>query len=134
MEAGELALYMFFACAFATLLQHPASPVRHFIINDVFRRALMGLAMGATVITIVTTPWGKRSGGHFNPALTFTFYRLGKVEFWDALFYAAAQFSGATGGGAIAPYVLRGAPGNGAVRDAGAGPRPYCNPWAFLAE
>jgi hypothetical protein len=23
MEAGELALYMFFACAFATLLQHP---------------------------------------------------------------------------------------------------------------
>jgi aquaporin Z len=45
MEAGELALYMSFACAFATLLQHPASPVRHFIINDVFRRALMGLAM-----------------------------------------------------------------------------------------
>jgi hypothetical protein len=27
MEAGELALYMFFACAFATLLRHPASPI-----------------------------------------------------------------------------------------------------------
>src|SRR5258707_1933123 len=115
MEAGELALYMFFACAFATLLQHPASQVRHFIINDVFRRALMGLAMGATVIAIVTTPWGKRSGGHFNPALTFTFYRLGKVEVLDALFYAAAQFSGATGGVAIATDVLRGAPENGAI-------------------
>src|SRR5260370_18599746 len=86
-EAGELALYMFFACAFATLLQHPASQVRHFIINDVFRRALMGLAMGATVIAIVTTPWGKRSGGHFNPALTFTFYRLGKKGCWGGFFF-----------------------------------------------
>src|SRR5260370_17456800 len=56
MEAGELALYMFFACAFATLLQHPASPVLHFIINDVFRRALMGFAMGAPEIPIVTPP------------------------------------------------------------------------------
>jgi aquaporin Z len=134
MEAGELALYMFFACAFATLLQHPASPVRHFIINDVFRRALMGLAMGATVITIVTTPWGKRSGGHFNPALTFTFYRLGKVEFWDALFYAAAQFSGATGGVTIASYVLRGAPENGAIRYAVTVPGAYGNAGAFIAE
>jgi aquaporin Z len=73
MEAGELALYMFFACAFATLLQHPASPVRHFIVSAVLRRALMGLAMGAMVIAIVMTPWGKQSGGHFNPAITLLF-------------------------------------------------------------
>jgi len=53
MEAGELGLYMFFTCAFATLLQHPASPVRHFIFSGVLRRALMGLAIGATVIAIV---------------------------------------------------------------------------------
>src|SRR5215813_13423295 len=46
MEAGELALYMFFACAFTTLLQHPASPVRHFIVSGVLRRALMGAAIG----------------------------------------------------------------------------------------
>src|SRR6266852_2410166 len=38
MEAGELGLYMFLACAFATLLQHPASPVRHFILGDLSRR------------------------------------------------------------------------------------------------
>jgi aquaporin Z len=86
MEAGEMGLYMFFTCAFATLLQHPASPVRHVIVSVILRRALMGLAVGATVIAIVMTPWGKQSGGHFNPALTLTFYRLGKVEFWDALF------------------------------------------------
>ena len=44
MEAGELGLYMFSTCAIATLLQHPASPVRHVIANSFFRRAVMGLA------------------------------------------------------------------------------------------
>jgi hypothetical protein len=42
MEAGELALYMFFACAFATLLRHPASPIPHVIVSDLIRRALYG--------------------------------------------------------------------------------------------
>lgn len=134
MEAGELGLYMFFACAFATLLQHPASPVRQFISSSLARRALYGLAMGSTVIGIVTTPWGKQSGGHFNPAITFTFYRLGTVELWDALFYAAAQFSGATCGVAIATYVLRGAPENSAVRYAVTVPGVYGNAGAVIGE
>jgi aquaporin Z len=134
MEAGESALYMFFTCAFATLLQHPASPVRHFVASAVSRRALMGLAIGATVIGIVMTPWGKQSGGHFNPAMTFAFYRLGKVAFWDGLFYIAAQFSGAISGVAIAAYVLRGAPKNTAVRYAVTAPGVYGNAWAFAAE
>ena|SRR5436190_22766416 len=49
MEGGELGLYMFSTCAIATLLQHPASAVGHVISNSFFRRAIMGLAMGATV-------------------------------------------------------------------------------------
>ncbi len=134
MEPGELGLYMFLACALATLLQHPASPVRHFISSSLARRALYGLAMGSTVIGIVTTPWGKQSGGHFNPAITFTFYRLGKVELWDALFYAVAQFYGATCGVAIAAYVLRGAPANSAVRYAVTVPGVYGNAGAFIGE
>lgn len=28
-------------------------------------------------------PRGKQSGGRFNPAMTFTLYRLGKLELWD---------------------------------------------------
>ena len=134
MEAGEVSLYLFFACAFATLLQRPASPVRHFVVSGLIRRVLYGLAMGATVIAIVMTPWGKQSGGHFNPAITFTFYRLGNVGFWDALFYAAAQFSDAIGGVAIATYVLRGAPENDAVRYAVTVPGVYGNAGAFVGE
>ncbi len=81
MEAGELGLYMFSACAFVTLLQHPASPVQHFVVGDLSRRMLMGLAMGATVIAIIMSPWGKQSGAHSNPAITFTFYRHDAVRY-----------------------------------------------------
>ena len=33
MEAGELSIYMFSVCAFATLSWHPASPIRQFIVG-----------------------------------------------------------------------------------------------------
>jgi len=134
MEAGEMTLYMFFTCLFATLLQHPTSPLRQLIASAILRRALMGLAVGATVIAIVMTPWGKQSGGHFNPAMTFAFYRLGKVEFWDALFYFASQFTGAIIGVAIATYLLRGAPQHEAVRYAVTVPGVYGDTGALIAE
>jgi aquaporin Z len=134
MEAGEMSLYMFCTCSFATLLQHPGSPVRHFFVSGIVRRALMGLAIGATVIALIMSPWGKRSGGHINPAMTFAFYRLGKIAPWDALFYGMAQFSGATSGVALATFLLRGAPGDGAVRYAVTAPGVYGAAVAFAAE
>jgi aquaporin Z len=134
MEVAELGSYLFVACVFATLLQHPASVVREFVSSSLARRALMGLAMGATAIAIVTSPWGKRSGGHFNPAITFTFYRLGKVEFWDTWFYVIAQFLGAMSGVALAKYVLRAALAHDAVRYAVTVPGMYGSTVAFVAE
>jgi aquaporin Z len=134
MEAGEMSLYMFSICSFATLLQHPASPVRHFFISGIVRRALMGLAIGATVIALIISPWGKQSGGHINPAMTFAFYRLGKIRPWDALFYGVAQFSGATSGVALATFLLRGAPGDVTVRYAVTAPGVFGAAVAFAAE
>ena len=134
MEAAELGLYMFLTCMFATVLQHPASPVRQLVPIEVARRGLMGLAMGLTIIGIVMSPWGKQSGGHFNPAITLTFYRLGKVEFWDLWFYVAAQFVGAIGGVCVARYVLRGALGDDAVRYAVTVPGAFGRGIAFAAE
>src|SRR5260370_7133473 len=92
MEVGELGWYLFVACVVATLLQHPASIVRQFVSSSLARRGLMGLAMGVTAIAIVMSPWGKRSGGHFNPAITFTFYRLGNVGVLDEWPSSLAQF------------------------------------------
>jgi aquaporin Z len=134
MEAGELALYMFLVCAFDTLLQHPTSLVRSLIASAVVRRFIMGLLVGSTVVAIILTPWGKQSGGHFNPAVTLTFYRLGRVAFWDTLFYVAAQFTGAAGGVGIAAYVLRDAPETPAVRYAVTVPGIFGNVGAFAGE
>jgi len=54
----------------------------------------MGASMGLTAIAIIYSPWGKQSGAHINPSITFTFFRLGKVKLFDALFYMGAQFTG----------------------------------------
>jgi aquaporin Z len=134
MEAGEMSFFMFCTCSFATLLQHPASPVRHLFVSNIMRRALMGLAIGATVMALILSPWGKQSGGHINPAMTFAFYRLRKLRLWDALFYGVAQFSGATIGVALATLLLRGAPGDGTVRYAVTAPGVYGVGVAFAAE
>ena len=54
----------------------------------------MGISMGATAILIIRSPIGKRSGAHFNPAITLTYFRLGKIRKWDAGFYVVSQFIG----------------------------------------
>jgi len=134
MELTEVELYLFFTCIFATLLQHPASPIRHLLSNSIVRRAVFGTSVGATVVAILLSPWGKQSGGHLNPAISFTFYRLGKVEFWDAIFYGVAQFAGATAGVVIASSLLLGAPGSPEIRYAATLPGMYGAGVAFIAE
>lgn len=74
---------MLSAVAFATVIEHPASPVRAAIENSWYRRIPMGVAMGLTAIGIIYSPRGRRSGAHINPAVTLTFYRLGKIAHWD---------------------------------------------------
>jgi aquaporin Z len=134
MEAGEAGIYLFSACAAATLLWHPASPIQRYLGSDPVRRILMGLAMGGTIMGIVLSPWGKQSGAHFNPAVTLTFYRLKKVAFWDAVFYCAAQLLGAVVGVALASLMLEGAPAHKAVRYAATLPGIYGDSIAFVAE
>ena len=92
------------------------------------------MAMGVAIVAIVRSPWGKQSGAHFNPAITFTFYRLGKVASWDAVFYCAGQFLGAVAGVSLAALALNGAPAHKAVRYAATLPGVYGDFAAFLAE
>ena len=66
--------------------------------------------------------------------MTFSFYRLGKVTPWDALFYCIAQFSGAVAGVALVSLLLRGAPAHHAVRYAATMPGTYGESIAFVAE
>lgn len=97
-EAGGLGLFMVSAGLFGTLLFSSASPLAPVLPTPLARRALMGLAMGATAAALIYSPWGRRSGAHFNPATTWTFFRLGKVERADAIAYPAAQIAGGLAG------------------------------------
>ena len=106
-EAVCLGTFMVSACSFAALLGHPESPVQNWMLMGTPMRMLMGAAMGLTAIAIIYSPWGKRSGAHMNPAVTFTFWRLGKVESWDVFFYVLFQFIGGAGGVLLVHAALR---------------------------
>lgn len=106
MEGAELGIFMISACLFTALLEHPASPVLRLIPSTFVRNALIGLAMALTAVSIIYSAWGKQSGAHMNPAMTLTFFRLGKMEPWDAFFYVFAQFIGGVSGVAIASLLL----------------------------
>ncbi len=102
MEAFGLFAFMIGAGLFTTLFDHPDSPVHRAIESPVLRRVGLGSLMVGVTAAIVYSPWGKRSGAHINPSVTWAFFRLGKIAPWDAVFYTVAQFIGAI----LAPSVL----------------------------
>ena len=101
-EAFGLFAFMVGAGAFTTLFMHPGSPVNQAIPSELLRHVCLGLVMGCVTAAIVYSPWGQRTGAHINPAVTWSFYRLGKIGRWDAVFYTLFQF----GGGLVAPALL----------------------------
>jgi aquaporin Z len=134
MEAAGLGLFMVSACLFAVLLEHPASPIRRGLDSALLRRIPMGLAMGLTAVAIIYSPWGQRSGAHLNPAVTLTFWRLGKVRAWDAASYVAAQFAGGLVGVGVASTAVGSALAHPAVNFAATVPGPLGAGVAFGAE
>src|SRR3989441_984304 len=90
--------------------------------------------MGATAVAIIYSPWGKRSGAHFNPSVTLTFLRLGKVEPSDALFYVVFQFLGGFLGVLLARALLGMVVPTPAVKYAATLPGPRGTGPAFIAE
>ena len=134
MEATELSLFMFSACAFTVLLYHPSSPLAQTIHDGVLRRLMMGTAMGLTAIAIIFSPLGKRSGAHFNPSVTWAFFRLGKIEAWDAAFYTLFQFAGGIAGVMLASFTLGKLVAHQFVNYAATRPGPHGPAVAFVAE
>ena len=97
-EAAGLGTFMLSACIFGVFLNHPGSSVNQTIGNPLLRRVLGGVAMGLTAICIFRSPFGKRSGAHINPAVTTSFWLLGKIRTPDAIGYVVSQFAGAVAG------------------------------------
>jgi aquaporin Z len=134
MEGALLGAFMVAACGLATLLEHPASPVHGLVPDAGVRRALMGLAMGATAVALVLSPFGQQSGAHMNPALTLAYFRLGKIAPRDAAGYVAAQFAGGLTGVLAMRGLIGMSAGHPAVRFAVTAPGPAGEAVAFAAE
>ena len=56
----------------------PAHRSSRSVPSSAVRLVFMGLAMGATAIAIILSPMGRRSGAHFNPIVSFTFFLSGQ--------------------------------------------------------
>ncbi|MFN0152217.1 MAG: MIP/aquaporin family protein [bacterium] len=106
-EAAGLGLFMISANVFAAFLESTASPVHRALPDPVVRRIIMGVMMGSTAIAIIYSRLGQRSGAHLNPAVTLTFFCLGKVRGLDAILYALSQAAGGIAGSMLAAVVLR---------------------------
>ncbi len=50
--------------------------------------------------------FGEKSGAHINPATTWAFFRLGKINFTNSVFYTLAQFAGAVAAALILKFAL----------------------------
>ncbi len=133
-EGAELAIFMMSACLFTVLLFHPASPMLHLMPRAVVRRLCMGISMGATALLIIHSPMGKRSGAHFNPAITLTYLRLRKIRVEDAMFYVARQFAGGAVGVGLSALLLGRTLASPAVDYAVTIPGKYGIAGAFAAE
>jgi aquaporin Z len=116
MEGALLGLFMISACVFTVIFQLPHSPIRQAISSAEARRGLTGIVMGLTAISLIYSPWGQRSGAHFNPSVTLTFLRLGKIKRVDASFYLLFQFAGAAIGVFVAAMILGAQIGDASVQ------------------
>jgi len=134
MEAAGLGLFMVSAVFVTTAFEYPHSPLHAAIPDPLLRRILIGICMGLTAVGIIYSPWGKQSGAHLNPAVTLTFFRLGKIDGVDALFYIAAQALGGWIGVLVSRIVIGMAIAHPAVNYAVTIPGDSGVPIAFLAE
>lgn len=95
-EALGLAIFMISACFFTSLFEAKDAFFHRLIPQSQVRNSIIGLLMGGTALLIFYSPLTAPSGAHINPAVTLSFWRLGKIGTTDAIFYCVFQVIGGT--------------------------------------
>jgi aquaporin Z len=72
------------------------------------RLLLTGILFAAGGTLVVYSPLGQRSGGHINPAVSLTFWMLGKMGGRDMALYSMAQFLGGLAGAGLVKFLWGG--------------------------
>ncbi len=94
-ELVGTALLVAVGCSFVVLDSRAGGPVAAALPSAAARRALTGFLFGCTGAAIAISPLGKLSGAHINPAVTFAFWLLRRIETRVAAGYVVAQLAGA---------------------------------------
>lgn len=128
----EFALTAMLMFAVVTVIRWVLDPSSPFFLAD-FQQALLvvGALTGAMVCGLIRSPWGRLSGAHMNPAITFALWRLKFFPGRTVVVYVFAQLCGSLVGTVLArlawgPAVAR--VGYGAVAAA-----PSWDGWAVFA-
>lgn len=137
MEAAGLAGFVGGASLLTVFLEHPELPVMQSALGEhpSLRRVPLGIILGAYIAGVVYL-FGKRSGAHINPAVTWAFFRLGKINFADSVFYTLAQFAGAIAAAQIMKLALGDFYSAASIHYVVTEPAKwdYSGAWAFGAE
>jgi aquaporin Z len=134
MEGAEIGGLMLSICFFGALFYSSKSPLLDLSLSRATSSALMGAAIALTTFLIIRSPFGRRSGAHFNPAITLSFLLLGRMRRWDAMCYVAAHFVGGAVGVLIAQQCFGAQLSETSVRYLVTVPGSYGEGTAFLAE
>lgn len=87
---------------------------------------------GYTITAVMLSPWGRRTGGHVNPAITLAMWRFGRTPGRDVAPFVAAQVAGSVLGTAAARLVWGSVVAGPAVGYAAVRPAPGWS-WAAVA-
>ena len=95
-EAAGIMAFLTVSSVAAVVFHHPDSALARALGPTAWvQRIGVAVAVGLLIAAKANSAWGKRSGAHFNPAVTLGFWQLGYIAAADALWYMAAQFVGA---------------------------------------
>ncbi|MEU6866603.1 aquaporin [Streptomyces sp. NPDC046876] len=128
-EFALTATLMFSVVTAVRWVLDPTSPLATAHLN--LGLTLVGAVAGALVFGLIRSPWGRRSGAHMNPAVTFALWLLRAFPGRGVAVYAAAQLGGSVAGTALAR--LAWGPAVARVNYAAVAAAPSWNGWAVFA-
>ena len=133
LEFALTAVLLFTVVTAVRWLIAPASPVA--IADFQVALAVVGVIVGAVLLVLIRSPWGRRSGAHLNPAVSIGLWLMGAFPGRWVAPYAAAQLAGSLAGAGLARLVWGQAVAAAPIRYAAVQPSAGWNgPAVFAAE
>lgn len=94
-ELVGTAFQLFLGFTVVAVMEAPGAPGRRLVGSAGVRLVLIGVAFGVLAAIVATSPLGRRSGAHLNPAVTLGFFARGHTHAHDLIGYAISQILGA---------------------------------------